>query len=62
MTYPNVKPPQGEQQDINQRRYPADNIELAGPQTQPPPGDSTPARTHSTAGIPWSTNRPPSRP
>lgn len=30
MKYPNIKPDQGEQPDINQRRYPEDNIEVAG--------------------------------
>lgn len=31
MRYPNIKPQKGEQKDVNQRRYPSDNIELAGP-------------------------------
>ncbi len=34
MKYPNIKPKQGEQRDINQRRYPPDTIELAGPRDQ----------------------------
>jgi len=62
MRYPNVKPPEGEQQDVNQRRYPADNIELAGPQTTPTAGESTPAGPPSPAVLPQSTNRPPARP
>lgn len=34
MKYPNIKPQQGEEQDVNQRRYPDDNIEIAGKSDQ----------------------------
>ncbi|MES2788533.1 MAG: hypothetical protein V4719_02855 [Planctomycetota bacterium] len=61
MKYPHVKPPQGEQQDVNQRQYPADNIELAGPQTPPQPGKFTPVGTPTTPADPQPRNRPPAR-
>ena len=39
MKYPNIKPQQGEQADINQRRYDDDTIEIANE-----PGRMTPAQ------------------
>ena len=39
MKYPNIKPQQGEQTDINQRRYDEDTIEIANE-----PGRMTPAQ------------------
>lgn len=52
MKYPNIKPQPGEQQDISQRRYPADNIELAGPQspTTPPQPQQPSAAIDSNQG------------
>lgn len=58
MKYPHVKPPQGEQQDVNQRQYPADNIELAGPQTSPQHRAFAPVGKPTTAADPQPRNRP----
>ena len=61
MKYPHIKPPQGEQRDINQRQYPADNIELAGPQTPTQPGAFTPVGKQATAADSQPRNRPPAK-
>lgn len=50
MKYPNVKPQQGEQKDINQRRYPSDTIELAGPQDQKRAENHTAANNPNEGG------------
>ncbi len=50
MKYPNVKPQHGEQKDVNQRRYPSDNIELAGPQNKEKAGENAAANDPNQGG------------